>query len=68
MNDRRRDSSLDPNLRPVECIIGDTVRKVRVWTEEEWARFNPAERPRMVELIPGLGWVGIDQSQSSHPV
>jgi len=62
MNDRHRDSSPSPNPRPVECIIGDTVRKVRVWTEGEWTRLDPAERPRTVELIPGLGWVGIVKS------
>ena len=66
MNDRLRHPSLTPNPGHVECIIGDTVRKVRVWTEEEWARLDPAERPKPAELIPGLGWVGIGQGGSRH--
>jgi len=51
------DSREIPRPEPVYCIIGDTVRGVRIWTEEEWERLEPAERPSPAEYAPGLGWV-----------
>jgi hypothetical protein len=42
---------------PVYCIVGETVREVRIWTEEQWERMDPAERPSPAEYAPGLGWV-----------
>jgi hypothetical protein len=43
---------------PVRCIIGETIREVRFWTEEEWEALAPEERPSPAEHIPELGWVG----------
>jgi hypothetical protein len=43
---------------PIQCIVGDTVCNVRVWSEEEWERLAPADRPTPAEHVPGLGWVG----------
>jgi hypothetical protein len=47
----------------VECIVGDTIRRVRIWTEEEWTKFDPAERPSPAEHFPGLGWVGVESGR-----
>ena len=32
--------------------------RLRVWTEEEWADLQEAERPACFVHAPGLGWVG----------
>jgi hypothetical protein len=50
----------DPAHRPepVLAIVGDTIREVRIWTEEEWEQTPAAERPSPAEHLPGLGWVG----------
>jgi hypothetical protein len=48
---------------PIQCIVGETVRNVRVWTEDEWARLDPEERPTPAEYFPGLGWVGAERSR-----
>jgi hypothetical protein len=42
----------------VLAIVGDTIREVRIWTEEEWEQTPAAERPSPAEHLPGLGWVG----------
>jgi hypothetical protein len=47
-----------PAHEPIYCIIGNTLCQVRVWTEEEWEKLDPAERPSPAEHVPGLGWVG----------
>jgi hypothetical protein len=51
------DKATHPPPEPVRCIVGETVREVRVWTEEEWERLDPARRPSPAEHVPGLGWV-----------
>jgi hypothetical protein len=43
---------------PTYCIVGDTLCRVCVWTEDEWDRLDPAQRPSTFEHVPGLGWVG----------
>lgn len=43
---------------PVYCIVGETLCQVRVWSDEEWERLEPSERPTTAEHVPGLGWVG----------
>ena len=48
-----------PRPEPVRCIVGDTIRPVRIWTEEQWERMDPAERPSPADHVPGLGWVGV---------
>jgi hypothetical protein len=47
----------------IECIVGDTIRRVRIWTEKEWAAFDPAERPSPAEHFPGLGWIGVESGR-----
>jgi hypothetical protein len=54
-----------PRPEPVRCIVGETVREVRVWTEEEWDRLDPARRPSPAEHVPGLGWVGAVSARRS---
>jgi hypothetical protein len=47
-----------PSLpEPVYCTLGETLCRVRVWTEEEWAALDPADRPTPAEHVPGLGWI-----------
>jgi hypothetical protein len=48
-----------PRPGPVECIVGDTICRVRIWTEEEWGRLPAEERPSPAEHVPGVGWVGV---------
>jgi hypothetical protein len=43
---------------PVFCVIGDTLCRVRVWTEAEWERIDPSVRPSPHIHVPGLGWIG----------
>ena len=52
-----------PRPEPVYCIIGETLREVRIWTVEEWERLDPAKRPSPAEYVPGLGWVAPVASQ-----
>lgn len=62
----RRISDFDPKIPGrhfIQCIVGDTIRKVRIWSEEEWAEIDPAERPTPAEYFPGLGWIGVEQKR-----
>jgi hypothetical protein len=52
--------SKDAKPTSIECIVGDTIRRVRIWSEAEWANFDPAERPSPAEYFPGLGWIGVE--------
>lgn len=45
-------------VKPIYCVVGDTLCEVRVWSDAEWAQLDPAERPSRVVQVPGLGWVG----------
>ena len=54
-----------PRPEPVRCIVGETVREVRIWTEEEWERMDPAERSSLAEYVPGLGGVGAARGRKS---
>jgi hypothetical protein len=42
---------------PVDCIVGDTLRRVRVLTEAEWEAIPLDRRPAPAEYFPGLGWL-----------
>jgi hypothetical protein len=48
----------NPAPGPSYCIVGETLCRVCVWTEEEWATLDPARRPATARHVPGLGWVG----------
>src|SRR5262245_53055294 len=37
---------------PVYCIVGETLCQVCIWTEEEWERLDPVERPERAEHVP----------------
>ncbi|MHC5539164.1 hypothetical protein ACYOEI_13180 [Singulisphaera rosea] len=52
----RQDSPSKP--APMFCIVGETVCRVRIWTDAEWELLDIADRPTVVEQVPGLGWVG----------
>lgn len=56
----RKDAPSKP--MPVFCIVGETVCRVRIWTDAEWERLDVADRPAVVEQVPGLGWVGAVRS------
>ena len=45
---------------PIYCVIGDTICRVRVWSDAEWAAMAPAERPSPSVFVPGLGWVAAE--------
>src|SRR6478736_1362578 len=49
----------DPAAGPprVECVVGETLCRVRVLSEAEWDALPPERRPRTAERFPGLGWV-----------
>jgi hypothetical protein len=46
-----------PRPPAAECILGETLCRVRVLSEAEWAALPPDRRPRAAEHFPGLGWV-----------
>jgi hypothetical protein len=46
----------EDEFMPVIC--GSMLCRLRVWTEEEWADLQEAERPACFVHAPGLGWVG----------
>jgi hypothetical protein len=39
------------------CVVGETIRTVRVWDEARWEAMDPACRPSAAEFVPGVGWV-----------
>jgi hypothetical protein len=39
------------------CVVGETLREVRVLTEAEWKAIPQDRRPTPAEHVPGLGWV-----------
>jgi hypothetical protein len=39
------------------CVVGETIRTLRVWGEEQWEALDPGSRPADAEHVPGLGWV-----------
>ena len=50
---RRRD--LPPAVG--RCVVGDALRAVRVWSEEQWLAMPAHERPNPAHHFQGLGWV-----------
>ena len=53
--------SIDPcdsgRPAPVECVVGETLCRVRVLTEAQWEALAPERRPATAEYFPGLGWL-----------
>jgi hypothetical protein len=47
----------EPPPADPECVVGETLCRVRVLTEQEWAALPPGRQPRIAEHFPGLGWV-----------
>ena len=41
----------------IPVICGSMLCRLHVWTEEEWADLQEAERPAGFVHAPGLGWV-----------
>ncbi len=41
-----------------EVAVGGAIRRLRVWSEAEWAGMRAGERPETRTHLPGLGWVG----------
>lgn len=37
--------------------MGDTLRTLRLWTEEEWLAMPAAKRPGTAKECPGIGWI-----------
>jgi hypothetical protein len=56
---RRVSMTLGDHSKPasIECIVGNTIRRVRIWTEEEWAEVDPVERPSCAERFLGHAWI-----------
>jgi len=52
-------SSTAPPGRPaaVQCVVGETLRRVRVLSETQWEAIPLERRPSPAEYFPGLGWV-----------
>ena len=44
-------------LAPIVCVVDNTLRHVRVFSDAEWAAIDPADRPAPAEHFRGLGWV-----------
>ena len=42
---------------PVDCIVGETVRRVQILSDAQWNAIPPGQRPSPAEYFPGLGWV-----------
>jgi hypothetical protein len=42
--------------KPVFCTLGDTLCRVRVWTERQWEQLDPGRRPAAAVHRPGFGW------------
>ena len=42
---------------PIFCTHGDTLCKVLFWTEAEWDRLDPAQRPEGTVHKAGSGWI-----------
>jgi hypothetical protein len=47
----------EPHPEHPECIVGETLCRVRILTEQQWDALPPNRRPRAAEHYPGLGWV-----------
>jgi hypothetical protein len=43
---------------PIYCVVGDTLCRLRLWTEEEWKQLTPGARPPKHIHVEGLGWLG----------
>lgn len=54
-------SDLALDLGP--CVVGETLCRLLLWSEAEWARLSVEGRPALVEHVPGLGWVGAGLTQ-----
>jgi CheY-like chemotaxis protein len=43
--------------RVEQWTVGDSRCTVLIWSDEDWARLPPSERPRRAHYLGGLGWV-----------
>lgn len=55
---REQGRTKDPSVKPIYCVVGETLCAIRVWSDLEWEQLDPRERPSHVVHVPGLGWVG----------
>ena len=49
------------------CVVGETLREVRVLSEAEWGAIAPEDRPSPAEHFPGLGWVVAGRVGGARP-
>lgn len=47
----------DPGSDLGYCTMGETLCRLRYWTESQWAALPPEHRPAVVEHVPGRGWL-----------
>lgn len=43
---------------PEECVVGPMLCRLLLWSDHDWGRLSPEERPWKSVRIEGLGWVG----------
>jgi len=55
---REQGRTAESSVKPIYCVVGDTVCAVRIWSEAEWEELDPSDRPSHAVHVPGLGWVG----------
>lgn len=48
-----------------QCVVGETVRVIRAWAEDEWLAMPADKRPSPAEFVPGLGWVAAGPARAS---
>jgi hypothetical protein len=53
-----------PAAAPLHCTDGETLCRVRVFTEAEWEAMPESERPARSEFVPGVGWVAAVPEQN----
>lgn len=41
-----------------ECVVGPMLCRLQLWSDREWGRLSPEERPWRSVKVEGLGWVG----------
>jgi hypothetical protein len=54
---RRITETPAPGPPPAECVVGDTLCRVRVLSEAQWEALPEADRPTTAAYFPDLGWV-----------
>jgi hypothetical protein len=41
-----------------ECVVGPMLCRLLLWSDRDWGRLRPEQRPWKSVRIEGLGWVG----------